>query len=174
VNIEVRRLPPTDDRTRFRSGNLELDRFFANYAGQNQFKHHVGSTYVAADESGTVFGFATVSASELLAASLTPRERKGLPLYPLPVLRLARLAVDERAQGLGIGRLLLRSVFVLAREMADSVGCTGVVVDAKPQAVSYYRNFGFLALEIDAGELGDRPQPLAMFLKLGTIPRAAG
>lgn len=173
MNIEVRRLLPEDDRTRFRSGNLELDRFFANYAGQNQFKHHVGSTYVAVDERGTTFGFTTVSASELLATSLPQQARKRLPSYPLPVLRLARLAVDERAQGLGIGRLLLRTVFLLAHEMADSVGCVGVVVDAKPQAVTYYESFGFFALEADAGELGDRPQPLPMFLTLGAVPSVA-
>jgi hypothetical protein len=38
------------------------------------------------------------------------RLRKRLPAYPLPVLRLARLGVDTRAQGLGIGKTLLRTI----------------------------------------------------------------
>ena len=43
--IEVRLLRQEDDRSRFRSGQPDLDRFFARYAGQNQFRHHIGSTY---------------------------------------------------------------------------------------------------------------------------------
>jgi len=52
VAITVRRLEPEDDRTNFRSGNVDLDRFFARYAGQNQFRHHIGTTYVAVDDRG--------------------------------------------------------------------------------------------------------------------------
>ena len=59
MTITVRRLAPSDDRTAFRSGNIDLDRFFARYAGQNRFRHHIGTTYVAIDESGTVQGFVT-------------------------------------------------------------------------------------------------------------------
>ena len=42
----------TDDRTRFRSGDADLDRFFQAYAGQNQFRHHIGTTYVAVEGRG--------------------------------------------------------------------------------------------------------------------------
>ena len=60
---EVRLLRPTDDRSRFRSGNADLDRFFARYAGQNQFRHHVGVTYVAVRDDD-ILGFATVAPLE--------------------------------------------------------------------------------------------------------------
>jgi len=132
VRVTVRRLEPRDDRTKFHSGNVDLDRFFARYAGQNQFRHHIGTTYVSVDDSGEIIGFATVSASEMTTAHLTETKRKRLPAYPIPVLRLARLAVDKRVQGQGIARVLLRAVFVLAHKMAADVGCFGIVVDAKP------------------------------------------
>ena len=45
--IRIRRLEPRDDRSEFHSGNIDLDRFFQRYAGQNQFRHHIGTTYVA-------------------------------------------------------------------------------------------------------------------------------
>lgn len=151
---------------------MDLDRFFARYAGQNQFRHHIGTTYVAVDDAGVIAGFATVAASELASDALPASKRRGLPRYPLPVLRLARLAVDERAKGTGVGSLLLRAVFLLARQLADDVGCVGVVVDAKPEAVAFYGKLGFVALEAGAGELGDRPQPLAMFIELEAIPVA--
>lgn len=174
ATFTVRRLALDDDRTNFTSGNLDLDRFFLRYAGQNQFRHHIGTTYVAVDASGAIAGFATVTASEIVPDAMAPSKRRRLPKYPVPVLRLARLAVDERAKGKGIGTLLLRAVFVLARQMADDIGCAGVLVDAKPDAVAFYAKLGFLELEAVAGALGDRPEPIPMFLALGEVPKAAG
>lgn len=169
--FEIRKLTPEDDRSRFRSGNADLDRFFARYAGQNQFRHHIGTTYVAVAGGGAIAGFATVSASEISPGSMPAVKRKRLPRYPLPVLRLARLGVDEGSKGQGVGTHLLRAVFELAARMADDLGCVGVVVDAEPEAVAFYDRLGFVPLEVVAGELGDRPQPLPMFLELGQLAR---
>ena len=184
--VEIRRLLPEDDRATFESGDLDLDRFFRRFAGQNQFRHHIGTTYVAV-EDGALLGFATVTASELLGAQLPAARRKKLPKYPLPVLRLARLAVSRTAQGRGVGSELLRAVFVLAhrmaddsdlvtvlQRMADDYGCVGVVVDAKEGAVTFYERLGFFLLEVERGQLGDRPEPRPMFLELGAIPRPEG
>jgi len=173
MTVTIRRLAPQDDRARFHSGNIELDRFFARYAGQNQFRHHIGVTYVAVDESGAIVGFATVAASELMTARLSEAKRKRLPAYPVPVLRLARLAVDERSRSRGVAQALLRFIFMLAHSTAATVGCLGVVVDAKPDAVGFYEKLGFIPLDVTAGELGDRPQPQPMFLELGAIPTGA-
>lgn len=170
LTLKVRRLEPGDDRRAFRSGNIDLDRFFVRYAGQNQFRHHLGTTYVAVDATGFIAGFATVTAAEISVKIVPISKLKQLPHFPLPVLRLARLAVDQRFQAKGIGSLLLRSVFVLARQMADEIGCVGVLVDAKSGAVSFYEKLGFLALEAVVGQLGDRPEPLPMFLEIGAIP----
>jgi GNAT superfamily N-acetyltransferase len=166
--IEVRALAPSDDRSTFHSGNPDLDRFFIRYAGQNQFKHHIGTTYVAVEE-GRVLGFVTVSASHIETPKLPQAVRRKLPQYPLPVLRLARLAVDQSAQGRGVGEVLLRAVFFLAKQMAVHVGCIGVVVDAKPEAFGFYEGYGFAKLDVLQGQLGDRPEPLPMFLPLGRI-----
>lgn len=170
MTFKVRRLEPEDDRSGFSSGNVDLDRFFIRYAGQNQFRHHIGTTYIALDEDERIVGFATVAPSEIRPDLVPSKQGKKLPRYPLPVLRLARLAVDERAKGAGVGRLLLQSMIALARQLAESVGCVGVIVDAKPQAVAFYDNLGFVSLEALAGQLGDRPEPLPMFLELPTKP----
>jgi predicted N-acetyltransferase YhbS len=143
MTIAFRRLRPNDDRSEFRCWDIVLDRFFQRYAGQNQFRHHLGTTYVAVDDAGWLLGFATVSSSQIEVRDLPVSKTRRLPQYPLPVLRLARLAVDEKQQRKGIGLLLLKSVFVLARRMAHAFGCTGVLVDAKPDAIAYYKRFGF-------------------------------
>src|ERR1051325_5429095 len=129
-SLEIRPLRPQDDRTGFRSGNVDLDRFFARYAGQNQFRHHVGTTYVAVEE-GVIVGFATVAAAQIEIDQLPASQTRRLPRYPLPALRLARLAVAESARNRRIGVELLRAVFIVAREMAERAGCVGIVVDAK-------------------------------------------
>ena len=170
-SFRIRKLEERDVRTTFRSGNVELDRFFHRYAGQNQFRHHIGTTYVAVREDGFIAGFATIAASEIVATALPAVARKRLPQYPLPVLRLARLSVDERANGAGVGSQLLRAVLALAATMQGEFGCVGVVVDSKPDAVPFYTKLGFTALEADAGQLGDRPEPLPMFLPLGSLAK---
>jgi len=169
--IRIRRLQSQDDRSGFHSGNIDLDRFFQRYAGQNQFRHHIGITYVAI-QANRIVGFVTVSSGEIVAEHLSKALHKRLPAYPLPVLRIARLAVDENFQGHGIGRLLLRTMLEIAIEMRDQVGCTGVVIDAKPGALSFYTALGFQTIELIAGSLGDRPIPISLFLSIQKIASA--
>jgi len=145
--LEIRPLAEDDDRSRFSCGQADLDRFFQHYAGQNQFKLHLAVTYVATAKAH-VLGFATVAASSIERRGLpSARMRRRLPGYPLPVLRLARLGVDTRAQGLGVGRALLGHVLGLALDQRDRIGCVGVVADAKPDALAFYERHGFAALE---------------------------
>ncbi len=169
----IRALQPGDDRAHFRSGDGDLDRFFAKYAGQNQFRHHIGVTYVAVDDSsGGVVGYTTVSPASIEIDSLPAAVRKKLPAYPMPVLRMGRLAVDT-GQGKGVGSALLRYVFELGLRMAEGFGCVGIVVDAKPDAVAFYTRYGFIPLDLVEGESRARPQPTAMFLSLKEIAAAA-
>src|SRR5688572_1290532 len=100
--MEIRPLRPSDDRTAFESDDEALDRFFHRYAGQNQFRHYLGVTYVAVD-GGRILGFATVAPRHLDIEDLAERVRKKLPRYPMPALGLARLAVDKSAQSMGLG-----------------------------------------------------------------------
>ena len=168
--VEIRALRADDQREGFRSGDVELDRYFQKFAGQNQFRLYIGTTYVAVRDT-EILGFATLSATSITINNLPKSSRKRFPKYPLPALRLARLAVAESAQGQGIGNQLLKTVFAIAHEMADRTGCVAVVVDAKPEAVEFYERLGFESFEVLSGKLGDRPVPRSMILPLGSIPR---
>lgn len=167
MTVEVRALRPEDDRQSFRSGDEALDLFFHRYAGQNQFRHHVGVTCVAVAKD-RIQGFVTVSPGQLEAPTLPSGRR--MPPYPVPILRLARLAVDRAVQGGGVGRLLLRHTFELAERMRDEFGCVGVLVDAKPDAVDFYRPYGFEEIQAVEGESQQRPRPVPMFLPLAAVP----
>ena len=169
--IEIRPLVRDDDRSSFSCGHADLDRFFEHYAGQNQFELHLAVTYVAVVDKRLV-GFATIAASSVERARVpSARLRKRLPAYPLPVLRLARLGVDTRAQGLGIGKALLRHVLALAVEQRDRFGCVAVVTDAKPESVSFYQSLGFVPVEgVREGLL--HGEPLPMLLTVDTVASA--
>lgn len=171
--MEIRALHERDDRSLFRSGDADLDRFFQQFAGQNQFRHHLGVTYVAIDDR-RILGFATVAAAHVEIDGLPAAARKKLPRYPLPVLRLARLGVDQSAQGLRLGTELLRFVLQLALRMADDYGCVGVIVDAKPNAVGFYARYGFIPVDAVEGRSDARPAPAPMFLSIRAIKDALG
>jgi GNAT superfamily N-acetyltransferase len=169
--MEIRRLREQDDRSRFRAGDDDLDRFFHRFAGQNQFRHYVGVTYVAVEDD-RVLGYVTVVGGQLEGDRLPMTIRRKLPSYPLPVLRLARLAVEGTVRGQGLGKQLLRFVVNLALETANAYGCTGIVVDAKPQAIDFYAKYGFVELSAVEGAADARPSPTPMFLATRAIAAA--
>jgi len=167
MTVEIRALRKTDSREGFSSGDEALDLYFHRYAGQNQFRHHIGVTYVAM-EGERILGFTTVSPGSLDAEVL--RSGRKLPPYPVPILRVARLAVDATARGRRLGEALLRFCIELAEKMMDDFGCVGVVVDAKPDAVKFYRRYGFIELDAVEGVAPQKPTPTPMFLPLGSVP----
>ncbi|MBI5478090.1 MAG: GNAT family N-acetyltransferase [Deltaproteobacteria bacterium] len=169
--MEIRALRPGDDRAAFSSGDEALDRFFHRYAGQNQFRHYLGVTYVAVD-GGRVRGFATVAPRHIDIEDLPEAKRKKLPRYPVPVLGLARLAVDRSARAMGLGAQLLRFVLSIAVRLAEEVGCAGLVVDAKPDAVAFYAKYGFTPFDALEGESDARPRPTMMWLPIQAIKAA--
>lgn len=167
--IQIRPLQPSDDRKAFSCGQADLDTFFQRYAGQNQFRYNIGVTYVAVEEA-TICGYVTIATGSIEAESLLPSSK--LPrTYPLPILRLGRLAVDQRYQGQGVGKFLLQHVLLLALQQRDTVGCVGIVVDAKPEAIAFYQRYGFQHLgEVVEGQMSGYPAPTPMFLSIKSIP----
>lgn len=171
--IRIRSLERSDIRDRLDSGEPALDLFLKQYAGQNQWRHHIAITYVAVEESTrVVVGFVTVAGGTLnpLQASAANVPTGGYS--QVLVLRIARFAVDLRFQGLGLGSELLRYAMQLAVVRAGLVGCVGVVVDVKRSAQSFYEHFGFCVLDMVRGPLPVRPRPVPMFLELDAIKAA--
>ncbi len=166
MKIDIRILKREDDRSTFSCGKVELDYFFQKFAGQNQFKHYIGTTYIAV-EGQKILGFVSVSVATLTNDEIALQK---LPNYPLPVLKIARLGVDKRYQNLGIGRKLLKAMFQLALEQKERFGCVGVVVDAKKEAVAFYKKLGFTKLQImNQKHYHDL---IGMFLPIGSIAQA--
>lgn len=131
------------DRADFDCGVPALNDFLQRQASQ-QHRRGIGKTYVALSDSGAVQGFNTVSAGSVATAAL-PGNLK-LPRYPVPILRIGRLAVDLRHRGAGLGQELLSFALHLAMDVSAKIGLYAVVVDAKDDTASnFYRRHGFHA-----------------------------
>lgn len=166
--MEIRRLLPGDDRSSFESGDEAIDRFFRQFAGQNQFRHNIGVTWIGLI-SGEIVAYVSISAASIEVEELPPRARKHLPGYPASVLRLARMGVAGSRQGAGLGSLMMDFVFEESTEMRDRLGCIGVLVDAKEQAVGFYQRFGFTPIFLKAGAILSPRRIVPMFLSIKAI-----
>lgn len=78
------------------------------------------------------------------------RIKKGLARHPIPVILIARLAVDASEKGQGLGATLLRDALFRIAAAADQIGARAVLVHAKDdEARKFYEHFGFEPSPID-------------------------
>jgi GNAT superfamily N-acetyltransferase len=130
------------DVSGFDCGEPALNAYLQKYALVNQ-QNRSGRTYVAARGTGVV-GYYTLAAGSVESNSAPPRVTKGLGKYPVPIILLARLAVDLKEKGKGLGSALLKDALLRALQTSEQVGCRAVLVHAKDAAVqAFYRKFGF-------------------------------
>ena len=131
------------DRSGFSCGNAPLDNFLRTLVSQYE-KKRLGRTYVGVRPgSKVVIGYFTLAAGSIPPESF-PSSAKKFPAHPVPVVLLARLAVDSREQGRGIGARLLASAMGRCLQLGRSVGVHSLIVDAiDDSARSFYERFGF-------------------------------
>lgn len=72
------------------------------------------------------------------------RAAKGQPAYPIPVILLARLAIDKSEQGQGLGKALLKNALQRSVQASNEIGARAVLVHAiDEEAKAFYKHFGF-------------------------------
>ena len=136
------------DLTAFDSGAPALDEYLKKYALVNH-QNQSARTYVAR-RGETVVGYYTLAAGSVSREETPARVAKGLARHPVPIILLARLAVDRGEQGKGLGAGLLKDALLRAARAADLIGCRAVLVHAKDErARSFYQRFGFEPSPVD-------------------------
>lgn len=134
----------------FECGEEALDTWLLRYA---RHAEAAGSArvFVATGDGEHVVGYYALAVGEIGAANATVRLLKGQPAErPIPVVILARLAVDRRHQGRGVGRSLLQDAMLRCATAAESVGVRALVVHAINEAArDWYLRFGFEASPTD-------------------------
>lgn len=112
-------------------------------------------TFVIEDaEQDRVVGYHALTAAQVEHEQATERVRQGMPRYPIPVILLARLAVDESVQGRGLGARLLADAMRRAVGAAERVGIRALLVHAiDEQARAFYERHGLTASPSDPQHL---------------------
>ena len=138
----VRKLKATDAVESFDCGQVALNQFLQRHALNNQ-RANSAQTYVCCDGEAVV-GFYSLTVGSVDHPSAPERVAKGLARHPVPVMILARLAVDQTFQGKGLGRALLKDALRRTLMAADIAGIRAVLVHAKDdEAREWYRKFDF-------------------------------
>jgi len=143
----------------FDCGREALNRFLQQYALQSQ--HSGGSqTYVGLVDQ-TVVGYYALAVGSVDQEDAPERVKKGLARHSIPIMLLARLAVDHHWQKRGIGAALLKDATLRTLQAADIAGIRPLVVHAKDDvAEGFYTRFDFLPSPSD---------PLHLFLLLKDV-----
>jgi GNAT superfamily N-acetyltransferase len=138
----VLKLAGSDVVEYFDCGQPSLNQFLQRFALVNQ-KSNSAQTYVSC-HSGSVVGFYSLAVGSVEPAAVAPRVIKGIPQHPVPVMILARLAVDLRQQGAGLGKALLKDALLRTGQAADIAGVRALLVHAKDEpARQWYLNWEF-------------------------------
>ncbi len=133
------------DRAGFTCGVPSLDSYLREQAGQHQ-RDGIATTHVLADDAKPrhILGYCSLAAAQLNLSDLQSADRKRLPAYPVPAVRMARLAVATDAKGHGYGRLLVGHAANCACALRETLGVRLLLVDALDEkAARFYRAYGF-------------------------------
>ncbi len=147
------------DKKKFDCGVEPLNGYLKTLANQHQARSISRTIVITKQQDKKILGYYTLATGQLHHIEL-PNSIK-YPKYPVPIVRLARLAVDIKSQKQSLGERLLHDALKRIFTISQAVGVFAVVVDAKNEtAVNFYKRFGFSPLE---GE------PQTLFLLLKTI-----
>ena len=138
----VRQLLATDQVDAFDCGQAALNQFLQRYALVNQ-KANSAQTYVCC-RGEVVVGYYSLAVGSVEPAAAPSRVTKGLARHPVPVMILARLAVDKDHQSKGLGQALLRDALLRTAQAADIAGIRCLLVHAKDDAARrWYDSWDF-------------------------------
>jgi GNAT superfamily N-acetyltransferase len=140
------------DRSQFDCGVEPLNIYLKQYALQNQKKGMVRN-YVACSGMRVV-GYYSLAYGSAAQADAPPALTKGIGKYPIPLMILARLAVDRREKGQGLGKALLKDAMLRTLQAADIAGLKALFVPAKDRdAEPFYAKHGFIPSPSDPWHL---------------------
>lgn len=141
--METRALDKLQGRDVFDCEVEPLNEYLKRYALQNQ-KKDAARTYVIANEEDQIIGYYTLVFGSVSIEETTPEISAGLGNYPIPIILLARLAIDKTHKGKGLGKLLMKDALLRAVRASEIAGLRAFLVHAKDgSAKSFYEKFGF-------------------------------
>ncbi|GHV06355.1 N-acetyltransferase GCN5 [Campylobacterota bacterium] len=135
-------LAPHHEIDRFDCGKSVLNDYLLHHAIQAQ-QSGSAKTFVVCDATRVV-GYFSLTVGQVQTHETSERIRHGMGRYPIPVVLLARLAVDVHFQGQGVGVGMLQVAIRKTLHIAEQVGIRAILthpIDSEAEA--FYRRFGF-------------------------------
>ena len=132
----------------FDCGINQLNTYLTRFALQNQYAN-AAITFVVC-EKNSVIGYYSLAVGSVEHELASLRIKKGLAHHPIPIMILARLAVDLNYQKKGIGKGLLKDAIFRTLQASQHAGIRAILVHAKNQkARNFYEQFDFEPSPID-------------------------
>lgn len=157
----IEKLCPDHNIEGFDCGREQLNRYLLRYAWTNQ-QASAAQTYIGL-VGDKVVGYYTLAVGQVTREEAPERLIKGLARHPVPIMLLARLAIDRRWQGRGIGKALLRDAMQRTLQAADIAGIRAFAAHAKDEeARSFYLNSNLVPSPTD---------PMHLFVLLKDVKR---
>lgn len=133
----------------FNCGEPTLDDWLRRRALTNHL-NGASRTFVVVDPDQCVLGYYALAAGAVAHQDATSAVRRNMP-DPVPVMVLARLAVDARVQGIKLGAGLLQDAVTRVRSVAENAGVRALLVHAlNERAKQFYEYYGFQASPVDS------------------------
>lgn len=150
AHARPRPLGAGDRTSEFSCGAPELDDWLDRHA-RNAAAAGSARTFVTVADDARVAGYYALAAGSVERSAAAGRLGRGMPGHPVRVVVLARLAVDQRDQGAGVGRGLLRDAMLRTLTAAQSIGVRALIVHARDEpAARFYGRHGFEASPTDS------------------------
>lgn len=143
----IERLTPEHRLDRFFSGNHRVDYWLRKHALPNQARLNSPVTYVV-HIGKRVVGYYALTVGEVALEKCPPHVAAEMPsAFPVPVMKLVWLGVDEGQQGKGLAKAMMKDAFLRTVQVAELAGVRAIVVDAiDARAKAWYeKKFGFEA-----------------------------
>jgi GNAT superfamily N-acetyltransferase len=141
--METKPLDKLQERNSFDCEIEALNDYLKKYALQNQ-KKDAARTYVIANEENQIIGYYTLVFGSVSIEETTPEISAGLGKYPIPIILLARLAIDKTQKGKGCGKFLMKDALLRAVQASEIAGLRAFLVHAKDEsAKAFYEKLGF-------------------------------
>lgn len=138
----VEEISPKHDVSEFDCGSAPLDEFLKRFALTD--KAAGGARTYVVHRRQAVVGYYSLAAGSVEHDKASERVRKGMARHPIPVVLLARMAVDRDRQGQGIGKALVKDALVRTALAANTIGVRALLVDPKDKpAQAWWERFGF-------------------------------
>lgn len=154
-HLVIEPLSNIHNRIDFQCGNELLNNYIKKQARQD-VKRRISRVFVAVEPEKTsnIIAYYTLSTLSIELNHLPESLTRKLPRHPIPAALLGRLAVSQKAQGVGVGKMLLVDAIKRTLAISDEIAIYAMVVDAiNKDAQQFYQQFGFNQLSTKSRRL---------------------